>query len=445
MHRNSLALRLMLGAGVWIVLALVASGVVLATLFEDYVERNFRQTLATYQQTLVAVADVSPDGSLATTRPLPDPRFDRPLSGWYWQINRGDIVAARSRSLWDQALTAMPRTPQQVERVVEGPNGERLWIAQREFRLPGDSEPITVLVAADSATMRDDLGSFNAVLAWALGALGALYFAAGFLQIRYGLRPLRRIEATLGAIRNGTSSRLVEEFPREIEPLAHEINSLLDHNATIIERARTQVGNLAHALKTPLTILRNDAAPTKGRLAETVGEQVAAMQQHIDYHLTRARAAGAHRVLGTNTEVETSVAGILRAMARLYADKGLEFDIDIEPDLVVACEREDFDEILGNLLDNACKWSRLRVQIRATRDREHCRLRIEDDGPGINRNDRVLALGRGERLDESKPGTGLGLSIVTDIVALYGGSVELTASPLGGLAALVVLPTAPNP
>ncbi len=444
MTRNSLALRLMLGAGVWIVLALVASGVLLSTLFQGYVERNFRQTLSTFQQTLIAVSDVSDDGSLVITRPLPDPRFEQPLSGWYWQINRGERIDARSRSLWDQILPVVPISDDQADRSAPGPDGERLWIAQRDFRIPGIAGPVTVLVGADVAAMRADVSSFTAVIAWALGALGVLFFVAGFLQVRFGLRPLHRIETTLNAIRSGKSQRLADDFPTEIEPLAREINSLLDRNATIIERARTQAGNLAHALKTPLTILRNEARAAEGNLANSVNEQVSGMQLHIDHHLTRARAAGAHRVLGATTGVRTSVDGILRAMARLYADKGLDFSVEIEAGLSLACEREDVDEILGNLVDNACKWARSQVVVGARRDAATCHLRVEDDGPGVDQENRSTALDRGQRLDESKPGSGLGLSIVTDIVALYGGAVELTASPLGGLAALITLPASPH-
>ena len=444
MTRNSLALRLMLGAGVWIVVALVASGVLLATLFQNYVERNFRQTLSTFQQTLVAVSDVSADGVLVITRPLPDPRFEQPLSGWYWQINRGEQVDARSRSLWDQTLRRSSVDGDKQDQIAAGPDGEQLWLAQRDFRIPGVAGSVTVLVGADAATMQADIGSFTRVIVWALGALGILFFTAGFLQIRFGLRPLHRIEATLNAIRSGKSQRLADDFPTEIEPLAHEINSLLDHNAAIIERARTQAGNLAHALKTPLTILRNEADNAGGGLANLVAEQVGGMQLHIDRHLNRARAAGSHGVLGAATPIHASVEGICRAMARLYEDKGLDVSIAVDPELSVACEREDVDEILGDLVDNAHKWARAHVAIRAWREGGVCHLCIEDDGPGIDQKDRSVALDRGKRLDESKPGSGLGLSIVTDIVALYGGSVGLTASPRGGLAALITLPVSPS-
>ena len=419
---------------------MVASGFLLSTLFQDYVERNFRQSLVAIQQTLVAVSDVTADGSLVITRPLPDPRFDQPLSGRYWQINRGERVDARSRSLWDQTLAAPDSASDAAQWFAEGPNGERLWLTRRDFRLPGIADPVTVFVGADVVAMGADVDSFNAVLVWALGALGVLFLTAGFVQIRFGLRPLHRIEAMLNAIRSGKSQRLSNDFPSEIAPLVREINSLLDHNATIVERARTQAGNLAHALKTPMTILRNEADAVGGNLAGSVIEQVAGMQLHIDYHLTRARAAGSHALLGAATEIETTVAAIQRVMERLYAEKNLTLDLTAEPGLAVACEREDVEEILGNLVDNACKWARSRIEIRAYPIGGMCRLSIEDDGPGINRADRTTALGRGERLDESKPGSGLGLSIVKDIVALYGGEVELSTSPLGGLAVAVTLP-----
>ncbi len=279
-----------------------------------------------------------------------------------------------------------------------------------------------------------------------------LGLALGFttlLQIRFGLRPLSDLRGALGAIRRGEADRVVGEYPRDIAPLATDLNLLLDTNREILDRARTQVGNLAHALKTPLSIVVNEAENAPDEVAVRIREQAGLMRDQVNYYLDRARAAALAGTLGTLTDVEPVIAGLTRTFAKIYRDKDLEIDMAITPGLRFRGERQDFEEMAGNLIDNAAKWATGRVLVEATANRDDPErprlvLAIEDDGPGLPEGARVEMLKRGRRLDETKPGSGLGLSIVTDLAALYGGTLRLDVSSLGGLKAVLELPGGQN-
>lgn len=263
------------------------------------------------------------------------------------------------------------------------------------------------------------------------------------IQVRYGLSPLRRIGEALAEIRAGRADRLTGPVPRELAPLTHELNALLAHNAQVVERARTHVGNLAHALKTPLSVIANEAATASGPLAATVARQVAAMRTQVDHHLARARALGSGQVLGARCRVEPVLQDLVRALTRIHAARNVSLSIDCPAELAFRGEREDLEEMAGNLLENACKWARARVAVRASvQAGEMLTLTVEDDGPGIAEGERARAIERGTRLDESVPGTGLGLAIVRDICALYGGTIALGDAELGGLSVRVTLPAA---
>ena len=267
---------------------------------------------------------------------------------------------------------------------------------------------------------------------WSLAALGLVLVIAVFVQVRYGLRPLARIEAALGAIRSGSAHRLEGEFPSEINPLATEINALLEQNAAVLKRARTHVGNLAHALKTPLAVLGNEAARAEGPLAETAARQAAVMQRQIDHHLSRARTAAARNVLGARTEVMPAAESLLRTLGRIHAERRLDIVLDIGPGAAFGGERQDLEEMLGNLMDNACKWAKAKVRVGATVKDGLLRLSVEDDGPGLAKEARQAMLNPGERLDESVPGAGLGLAIVRRITDLLGHEIEVRSTPAKG-------------
>ena len=446
---KSLAVRLVLGAGLWIAAALAAGGYLLSALFTDSVERGFDARLNVMIEAFVAVSEIGPDNTLRLTQTPPSSRFRQPFSGWYWQIADASGPILRSRSLWDQALDTRDAGATGGEGTapfeITGPGRRTIRVLQRTISLPGSEQSYIYSIAGDVAAMDADIAAFNAALSWSLAALGLVLVIAVFVQVRYGLRPLARIESALGAIRSGSAQRLEGEFPSEINPLATEINALLEQNAAVLKRARTHVGNLAHALKTPLAVLGNEAARAEGSLAETAARQAAVMQRHIDHHLSRARTAAARNVLGARSEVMPAAESLLRTLKRIHAERRLDIALDIGPGAAFGGERQDLEEMLGNLMDNACKWAKAKVRVGAAVKDGLLRLSVEDDGPGLAADARESVLNPGERLDESVPGAGLGLAIVRDIADLYGGAIALEDSDLGGLRAALTLPAANSP
>jgi signal transduction histidine kinase len=265
---------------------------------------------------------------------------------------------------------------------------------------------------------------------------------AVFTQVRLGLKPLRRLSAEIASIRGGRRERLSRDFPEEVAPLVEEVNALIDHNNTVVERARTHIGNLAHALKTPISVLTARVGGESGPLAEVVRQQAGVIYRHVEHHLARAHSAGASGPVGRRTDVPATIEDMRRTVAQIYADRHLDIRIDAAPGLVFLGERQDFEEMLGNLVDNACKWAKNRVRLTARADGNRLLLAIEDDGPGLPEAFRAEAFERGTRLDEAVPGTGFGLAIARDIAAIYGGRIQLARSSLGGLAATLDLPRA---
>jgi len=304
-----------------------------------------------------------------------------------------------------------------------------------------DTQTFRFIVAGDLTETEADVARFNQTLFWSFAAFSLGLLAAIAIQVRVGLMPLRRVSEALARIREGRARQLEGKFPSEIAPLASELNGLIAHSAEVVGRARAHVANLAHFLKTPLTVLANEAAGASGPLAETVSRQVTSMRRQVDHYLARARAAGALDVLGSRTEVGPVLNDLARVLKRMHAEKELSIDVDVAPGLAFRGEREDLEEMAGNLIDNACKWARRRITVEGrSLDGGKFSLAVEDDGPGLTPEERSRAMQRGERFDESVPGTGLGLAIVRDISKLYGGNITLGESPLGGLATRLELP-----
>jgi signal transduction histidine kinase len=387
-----------------------------------------------------------------------DERFRRALSGWYWAFVTVDgenrILDARryrSRSFFD----TLPEIPQSlVDRAIAGPetihfddlmgpNDVRLHVGVRAVRLPERPTPVLLYAGIDRTAADNALGRFALRLLIGLLTL-VLGLGAGILVlIRYGLRPLLDIQGKLGDVRSGRRTSLDGEYPSELFPLVSEINTLISHNRKVVDRARTQVGNLAHALKTPLAVLLNESRG-EDRMSELVRRQVEAMSSNVSHYLKRAQAAAQAEVLGARTEVAPSIDGIARMLERLYRDKGVAIDVDADPGAVFRGERGDLDDLIGNLLENAAKWCRSSIRVSVKRSESEVEVCVDDDGPGLAPELRKEALARGRRLDEATPGTGLGLSIVTELADIYGGSLSLEDSPLGGLRARLVLPAAPQ-
>ena len=305
---------------------------------------------------------------------------------------------------------------------------------------PGDSRAYLLYVAADTAELDQRIAAFNGTLVWSFVVLGLGLIAAVFLQVRIGLQPLRKVTRALHRIRAGEARRLEGRFPAEIEPLASELNSLIEHSAEVVGRARSYVSNLAHFLKTPLTVLTSEAEAQPGPLADAVSRQVLTMRRQVDHYLTRARAAGALDVLGSRTPVAGVLDDLVRTLRRIHKESGIMIDVICPATLAFRGERQDLEEMAGNLIDNACKWAESRVRVTVTPAGAILNIAVEDDGPGLTPEERSHVGERGERLDESVPGTGLGLAIVRDIAKLYGGTMELGASELGGLGVRLTLP-----
>ena len=431
-RQRSLSGRLVAASLVWLLLSLALGGGVLAWGFRESVERQFELRLDSLVRAAIAALDRHPDGSIVLARPLGDPRFDQIYSGWYWQVAGADGRLTRSRSLWDQTLPVENGHAAVSYRSLNGPNGEKLMLAERDVSLDGGGT-IHVLVGADRAEVADGVRRFDWLLTLALGGLGLGLAMAVIIQVRFGLRPLHRMAHDLEAVRCGQWARLPNDYPREVAPLADAMNMVLDNDAELIERARTHVGNLAHGLKTPLAVLQAELAGDPDR--QVMQRQLEDMRRLVERHLGRAAAsAGAGRALGGRVAVAPVAADIAAALGKIFAERGLRFDLQVGEDADFLGDADDLAEILGNLLENACKWAKSQVRLTASRQGDDLGLCVEDDGPGMSPEQAAQAADRGARMDQRAEGWGLGLSIVADLVSLHGGAMEFRQSPLGGLA-----------
>jgi len=456
--RQSLRIRLLVGTLFWIAGTILVAGWGLSTLFRQHVEAQFHAELRTHLDQLTAQLSLGAQGRPQLTLPLSDPRFGRPYSGYYWQVDAIGATGAsiapallRSRSLWDLALAVpddlLVEGDMHVHQIA-GPQGKPLGVVERSVRIDDgpDGKPHTLrlLVAADADLMADPVSRFNGALWLALGVLGAGLVLAAVVQVSVGLFPLRAMRKALTRVRAGETQRLEGDFPIEVMPLVAEFNTVLTQNADVVERARTHAGNLAHALKTPLSVLANAAQakePQGPELARLVMEQIGVARRQVDYHLARAQAAATTRVPGAKTVLRPVVEGLVRVMQRIHAQRDLAITVQPWlPALAFRGEAQDLQEMMGNLLDNACKWAGHRVEIHARADGVTVILTLDDDGPGLDAPQRDVVMRRGVRADEQVPGSGLGLAIVDDLARLYGGRVELQDSPLGGLRAVLTLP-----
>jgi signal transduction histidine kinase len=458
MRRSSLATRLFLSATAWVVVILLITGVILSSVYRDATERAFDRRLNLYLRTLVAevaTPDEPPDHQFQS---LGEPLFELPLSGWYWQIIRTDSEKEEvraSRSLWDKKLPKLEDHGAELSAAgirlgyVEGPEGQTLRMVERPVDLGSDGK-FLVDVAGDASEIFDETRNFDYYLGGTFIALSIVLVLTTIFQVRFGLAPLKRISDSIADIRSGRAERLEGEFPVEIAPLARETNALIDANREIVERARTHVGNLAHAIKTPLSVIVNEAASHSSDLfAAKVLEQADVMRDQVAHHLERARIAARLTIVGTITEVGPVVDALRRTMEKIHRDRGVAIEVASGSKAKFRGERQDLEEMVGNLVDNACKWAASRVFIEVLVDEPTepgatpmLRIIVDDDGRGLSDMERAQVSRRGQRLDESKPGSGLGLSIVVDLAALYGGSLTLGPAPTGGLRAELLLPAA---
>ncbi len=447
---GSLSRRLIIVATAWIIPLLLFGGWALDETITKSLQRNFDTQLKQYLDSMIGAAEIDEAGEVRFTRALGDQRFYEQYSGLYWQVNAPGRQPFYSRSLWDRTLPleVRPGPGTEHKQTIFAWQAERLRIIDQDIKLPRAKSAIRFAVAANIEELEKQIRYFRRTLFRSLGVTGLGLIFLSALQATYGLSPLRAVRRGLETIKTGQARRLAEEFPPEIQPLANEMNDLLDHSDQAAEQARTHAGNLAHALKTPMAVLLNEARDNPRNLAETVTAQVEQMQRHVDHHLARARALAQRASLGLRTPVWPSVKNLKRTLEKIYQDRDIIIEIAGDDTAQFRGEKQDLEEVLGNLLDNACKYGGpdLRVTVKSEKDFRQdvfVHLIIEDSGVGIPASQRERLFQRGERLDTDQTGTGLGLAIVRDVTELYGGRVELGKSAeLEGLQVDIWLPAA---
>ncbi|WP_348538844.1 ATP-binding protein [Sphingomonas alba] len=431
-------------AAIWITVLLLGGGYALDRVLTSSLVENFDKQLEYVLNAMIAASEIGPDGEVRFNRPPADQRFLEPYSGVYFQVSGEGADTFPSRSLWDRRLHVDPghydvRLHTYDSREFED---EPLRIVERDVILPSSNIRWRFQVAQSREIIDHQIKELRTTLIRAFAALGIGLLVLAALQAFYGLWPLRRVRKEVVAIRSGTQRRISEDFPREIFPLVNELNQLLAHGEEQAEEARRHAGNLAHALKTPLTVITNAATAQAPDLADTVCREATTMRRQVDHHLARARAIGRRASAHARAQVWDSVEAVERAVTRLYPD--VTVDIAGDKQAAVAIERQDLDEMLGNLVENAAKYGNGRVFVTVEQVGDKgVEILVEDDGPGIPAAERESIFQRGARLDTDKPGTGLGLAIVRDVAEIYGGSIRLEESEdLGGLLARLCLPPA---
>lgn len=430
----------------WIISLLLIGGFVLDRAVSRIIVDGFDERLTSVLNALIASVEFGNAGEIRLSRSIGDQRFQEPYSGLYWQISTEAQEPLRSRSLWDRALTPSPVSARKATIAYDSQRfaGEPLRVVERDILLPDSALVLHVQAAQSRAELNAQLASVRSTLMWSLGVLGFGLIGLAAAQTAYGLWPLTRISDQIARVRGGGAARVSTDFPTEVSPMVNELNELLEHVEAQAEAARMHAGNLAHALKTPIAIVMNEAEGSSTPLADTVRGQLAIMRRQIDHHLARARALGRRAAVNARAPVWPSIEALRRAVERIYP--GTTIDIDGDASIEFLGERQDFEEMVGNLVENAAKYGGGRVFVTvAPESDDMIAIRVEDDGPGIAPEEREHIFGRGVRLDTGKPGTGLGLSIVKDVAEIYGGSIALGASDdLGGLMATLRLPRAAN-
>lgn len=451
MESVSLKNRLIASATAWIAFGIVLAWFILSNVFQAHVTRQFYDELFVHLEELQRLARI--EGGQAILRaPLSDPRYDVENSGFYWEIQQSDQVLARSTSLKAAPLQTPDDHRSDIgvhTHVIAGPTGTLLVAEKLDWREP-QKAPIQFLIGTDQRHLDAIVGSFNHTLSWALTIFGLSMVLAAALLIVYAMRPLAQVYAALHLVQTGKAKTLTGAHPAEVQPLIDSLNALLHSTHELIQRARTQAGNLAHGLKTPLAILTDEAYRLQehGQSASsaTILDQCSRMEAHIDYQTTRARVVANRLSPGAAADVQMTAKEVITAMSRLYLTRKVGFELSVEGSLMVACDTQDLQELLGNLADNAGKHARSLVAIGAKRrDSGVIEITVADDGPGLPPEAHEVVFEVGQRWDTQEAGSGLGLAITRDLVTLYGGTITLGPSPLGGLLVTVALPQAPGP
>lgn len=438
---RSLTARLALITGVWVACGLVAGWFLVSNLAVSYIERSFDTRLSTLLDAVVAGTELGAGGQPMMARPVSEPRFDQPFSGVYWQITAPGGRIATSRSLWDQTLPPMPAGQDGVlMHSLPGPDGQHLRLAGRDIALPDSGAKLQVLVAVKHDQTYLDIVRLRHGLALGFAVLGAGLVIGTVLEVSLVLAPLRRLRRAVAELRAGRADSLRVPAGAEVAPLIAEIDALVAQNRATVERARSHIGNLAHALRTNLAVLRNALEARGVPDLELAHHQVAAAERLVAHHLARARTAALVGATALDVPVLEVAGEVAAALRRLFAGRDLRITVQGEAALRARCERQDLSEMLGNLMENACKWADTGVRVTIAAAGPHVRVEVGDDGPGLPAEQIPLALARGVRLDQAAPGSGFGLPIVADLADLYGGTLDLGTTGEGGLRATLLLP-----
>lgn len=440
--RKSITIRIVATSIIWIVLALLITTLTLGGLYRDHIEGHFDAHVLSHVEELMAAVETSSGGELQMVGQPMDPRFYQLNSGWYWEVRRAGEPLGKSASLGDTQLDLrqLKMGESRDVQMVYGPQGEELRAQITEVTFPNGAGSLTFVATAPDMQIAEDVSDFTTHIVTSFIVLGFGLTLAVIIQVKVAMKPLKAIRSEISNVKTGKAKRLSQDFPHDIQPLVNELNFLLDHNELLLKRARNQLGDLAHAVKNPLTVIRNEARTLATEQGQLILDQSHVMASSIDHCLSRARISGKEDMFGYRTPVKGVVEDLAFAVQRIYHERGIEIKLSDLSDCCFRGDMQDLEEMAGNLIDNACKWAETQVVVMCETDNERLLIVVEDDGPGISEKDLKIVMNRGQKLDESKPGHGQGLGIVNDIVSLYGGSLTLDKSSFGGLRARLDLP-----
>jgi len=441
---KTLAVRVIAFSSIWIIFALVFTAIVLVINHRDHTAHHYDQHVRMHMEELMGASQFGADGRFKLAFSPSDPRYQDPYSGWYWEVKQSGKALARSPSLGDYTLFLgdIKPTPELTVHNIKGPQQQPLRAHVVEMDVDPDQAPLVLLATSPTLGIKEDVAEYSNHIIFSFVILGIGLLLAVVLQVRVALKPLKAIGAQISDIRAGNATRLSEHQLEDVQPLVNELNNLLEHNAVLVKRARNQLGDLAHSVKNPLTVINNAAREMGPEQRDMILSQTRDISRSVDHYLSRARTYGTEKVLGSRSNVRSVTEDLVFVMRRIYQERKLEFDLVLLQDGWFKGEVQDLEEMLGNLMDNACKWAKSRVLVECSTHDGRLQIKVEDDGPGIEEQEYPNVLRRGHKLDESKPGHGQGLGIVKDIAELYGGSLELSRSDLGGLLAKLDLPSA---
>lgn len=441
---NTLAFRIIALSGTWILLVLVITAVMLVINHRDHISQHYDAHVAMHFEELTSASYFTKNGRFRLAFDPSDPRYAELFSGWYWEIQQGGKSLVRSLSLGESSLSLKDILPTKDIMIHEitGPRNQPLRVHVLEKAIEPNQESLVFLASAPLGGITEDVAEYSNHIILGFIALGIGLMFAVVLQVRVALKPLQAISHRISEIREGKANKMPEDQLEDVRPLVDELNNLLDHNATLVKRARNQLGDLAHSVKNPLTVINNSAQDLNAKQKELILQQTRDISRSVDHYLSRARTYGTEKVLGSRYSIKKAAEDLVYAMQRIYKDRNLEFDLTPLRACWFKGEGQDLEEMLGNLLDNACKWAKSQVRMSCATNDGRLEILVEDDGPGIANKEYENVMRRGRRLDESIPGHGQGLGIVKDICALYGGQLMLSRSDLGGLQAKLELPSA---